>query len=154
MITCKHSSLKPLSQSRPGGVYFDGHNNWHSWPVWVLSHNAEARPSTSLIKTDGWGAFLLLTANLNTVYAASEENLSSRQRRCDKARQRLWPLCLGAQHHHQHQHQRFGLLVTRLTGPASAESRLRTDTHLAYTVLVQRWWISILEGRAARRGRL
>lgn len=70
MITCKHSSLKPLSQSRPGGVYFDGHNNWHSWPVWVLSHSAEARPSTSLIKTDGWGAFLLLTANLHTVYAA------------------------------------------------------------------------------------
>lgn len=32
------------------------------------------------------------------------------------------------------------------------ESRLRTDTHLPYTVLVQRWWRSTLGGRVARRG--
>lgn len=51
----------------------------------------------------------------------------------------------------QHQ-QRCGLLFTRLTGPVNAESRLRTDTHLPYSVLVQRCWRSTLRCCVARRG--
>lgn len=43
-------------------------------------------------------------------------------------------------------------MFTRLTGPVSAESRPRTDTHLPYAVLVQRRWRSTLRGRVARGG--
>lgn len=37
-------------------------------------------------------------------------------------------------------------------GHSMQNSRLRTDTHLPYTVLVQRWWRSTLGRRVARRG--
>ncbi len=89
-----------------------------------------------------------LEANLDTIQCNIWENLvTSPAPMCRKHGNAFWLLSLSAQHQ-----QRYGLLVTRLTGPVNAESGLRTDTHLPDTVLVQRWWRSTLGGRVARRG--